>query len=1043
MGGFSISGSKGSGNTKIIEYDWNQKLLPSSAGENLATTRARQLSEKVAGAAQAFAQQRTPANYKKLATAQAELKATTANGGRASANFEPRLTTGAQFDTAAIAPQVLQQTNATLKSATSVLKEFEVGRVQTTGPTGFAGQKAKSANQWSTELSVQQAYVAQVNAAGVIEKRAQGYVVTNVTLQNPKFGKVEGQAASAGFSRPIKNLPIAGAKSLDQALSIARTKINSGEWNGERMIMIAGAGKPIDQMNGLDKIIFALQAGAKTAGPAIQQEIMAMFTVEGMAQMAAFAGLSAIPVVGQLMNAGMFVVLLAKLGPQAQQFVGALWDAANAKSFQQLQTAGDQMSGMIKEAVVMGVGMVLDKGAAKGLPKNTKNIIWNTSISGSNALVKAGANAAQKVKTKAPRVANAAEAAGGRVVKVVKAVGNSKPIKVVKKAAAKLPIVKGAIEGVGKDLKELNGNGGIRPLIPKKVLPDPITTARSNLAAARTTGTGNQTVAAVVGANAKGAKAPVKVTVSPDLAYLLDATKIFAVPGVYQLHNSAPFSAKEVLGHTKAHAVSAKASDSAAQRRVNANARSQLDWRSAVKESITELNGLLKNSNAPQPVKVKERVSHLQKKLDVLSKRAERNGWTADAAQVQNAIAKLQGSVAAFIARDGAPMAPLKMIIEEENPIVAVKSVRFDTRQVPNDVAKSVADVSYKNWVAIMTPIIKRNGRYDDAMIRHVRQIAPDKESWELARKALESGGIKVPTDNMLDHTIPYDVATANPEMKKTIYADGSESLVGSEGIRSMLDFALIRRDIGNVEEPNRQIGPANSPQEVFETLAWANKNPREAFKKAYPELSDAQVDKILKSPGERYVAPEAGKIGDSRPFGFGEENGLVRLSDGSIEISLKAYERKRYPDSNSINRKVGTATAPSIVHRGDSRTPEEMIQPGGGYGVGVNASLGMHFFNYKQVPTALVSVASDLYTAVGFATKEFDNVGYIYVIKPKASSKLISKDLVAPGHGANEKEWVAFGFDKDEIVGFRKVTLSGSGDDMKAIVSPVQPMPK
>jgi hypothetical protein len=342
-----------------------------------------------------------------------------------------------------------------------------------------------------------------------------------------------------------------------------------------------------------------------------------------------------------------------------------------------------------------------------------------------------------------------------------------------------------------------------------------------------------------------------------------------------------------------------------------------------------------------------------------------------------------------------------------------------------------------------MTPIIKSNGRYVDALIRHVRETAPNEESWGLARKRLEAAGIKVPTDNMLDHTIPYDVATANPEMQKVIYADGTETLVGSSGMRSIVDFALIRKGIGEIEEPNRLLGPANTPQEAFETLDWAHKNPREALKKVYPELTDVHIDNMLKSPGERYSVPEAGRIGDSRPFGFGEENGLIRLPDGSIEISLKAYERKRYPDASSINRKVGTATVPSIVHRGDLRTPEEMMRTGAGYGVGVNASLGMHFFNYKKVPTALVSVASDLYTAVGFATKEFDSVGYIYIIKPKPSSKLISKDLVAPGHGANEKEWVAFGFDKDEIVGFRKVTLTGSGDDLKAIVSPIQPMPK
>lgn len=622
MGSFSITGSGG----VPVKYDnWGlpDKLPAAVSGESAATSNARKLSDTVTRTLRAFGQQRTPSNYKKLAATQAELRAATAGGGRARPDFEPRLTTGAPFDSAAIDPQALQQANATLKGAAAVLKEYEVGHVQYAGKTGFAGQQAKSPEQWSTELSVQQAWVPKVSASGIIEERSMGFVVTHATLKNPQFGDVEGESTSSGFTRPIKNLPILGAQSMDQALSMARTKVNSGEWSGERMIMMSGVGKPIEKMNGFDKLLYALQAGAATAGPAIQQELMSMFTPAGMAQLAGFAAASSVPVLGQILDAGMFAMLLVKLGPEAGKFVKGVWDAVHAKSFTELQKAGDQMSGMIKEAVVQGAQLVGMKGAAKLVPKHAGNVIHNKTAPAVKGVVKT-------VKAKAPKLAKAIDTVGKHP------------------AANLIPGARKAKEVLG----ELEINGGIRPNPPKattevsinqarRALPGLSDVARSAAEAKAPSKSENPKKSAV-----KAGGPVAKVEVNPKLASLLDETRAFSSAGDWRAPSGETLSPQQTRARAKA--MTTKSGGSSDQRRVDANARSQIDWRSTVKQTLTELDNIISSPASPQPAKIKARVVQLQKKLDGMQSRAERNGWTVDAGQIKGAKAALQRPIEAF-----------------------------------------------------------------------------------------------------------------------------------------------------------------------------------------------------------------------------------------------------------------------------------------------------------------------------------------------------------------------------------------------------------
>jgi hypothetical protein len=378
------------------------------------------------------------------------------------------------------------------------------------------------------------------------------------------------------------------------------------------------------------------------------------------------------------------------------------------------------------------------------------------------------------------------------------------------------------------------------------------------------------------------------------------------------------------------------------------------------------------------------------------------------------------------------------------NPQNSVGELRhLEAHEIANEQAV-VNSMSYAQWVKEMPTLLKMLVRYDDNLLRSMRDQAPSAADWQRAREDLVRAGVSVPSEARLDLVLPY-----KPIVMVTKYATppGLEVAGSSKYSHntSHRDAALLARASPR-DEWHRNIGFNGYPEELHRTLVWAEQHPLDALHEAYPELTHEQLRKILRYPQEKYPKVGVEPVLTHPNFGFDKSSGFVRKADGSMFIPQSALDVKWF--SKAVHaRQTDGQTVPRYVFRGDKRTPEEVRQSGGLYGHSNNASLGMHIFNDGRIPrkdrqsrSAFVSFTGNFFVAARFAGQTIysrDHVRYIYVVKPGA---LISKDVAMPGggklgySGKDENEFTSFGTSNDRIVGYYELRSVEGG----ALVSPL-----
>jgi uncharacterized protein YjbI with pentapeptide repeats len=320
---------------------------------NSATTNLRELTDATAKALSAFQHRPTPANYSALTFAHIKLGNTTPNPGRtndAAAEFGPDAATQ-------------QNASSTYNKVAQTLQDFKVGSAHYTAhQTTQAGQQAIEEGHWHTTLEIKHLHRIELDAkSGLLVRRDLGFVVNKAILNPP-----EGQEVQP-MNIAVANMPIQGAKTLAQAKEIAASKLKSGEWSGELMLMKSIGGKPIEKMNALEKLQYSLTVAYRHAGPEAKRALRDMFTPAALLQLGLLAAVSAVPVLGQATDLVMLGVMVKTIGwDKAVPFVRALWDAAHAKDLKTLDVAGKQMAPLLVEAVTFLPNVLAFGGALKG-----------------------------------------------------------------------------------------------------------------------------------------------------------------------------------------------------------------------------------------------------------------------------------------------------------------------------------------------------------------------------------------------------------------------------------------------------------------------------------------------------------------------------------------------------------------------------------------------------------------------------------------------------------------------------------------------------
>jgi Heat-labile enterotoxin alpha chain len=388
------------------------------------------------------------------------------------------------------------------------------------------------------------------------------------------------------------------------------------------------------------------------------------------------------------------------------------------------------------------------------------------------------------------------------------------------------------------------------------------------------------------------------------------------------------------------------------------------------------------------------------------------------------------------------------------NPQNSVGELRhLEAHEITNEQAV-VNAMSYDQWVQEMPALLKMLVRYDDNLLRSMRDQAPSAADWQRAREDLVRAGVSVPADARLDLVLPY-----KPIVMVTKYATppGLEVAGSSKYSHntSHRDAALLARASPR-DEWQRNIGFNGYPEELHRTLVWAALHPLEALHEAYPEVTHEQLRKVPLYPQEKYPKVGVEPVLTHPNLGFDKSSGFVRQADGSMFIPRSALDVKWF--SKAVHaRQTDGQTVPRYVFRGDRRTPDEVRQSGGLYGHSNNASLGMHIFNDGRIPrhdrqsrSAFVSFTGNFFVAARFAGQTVysrDQIPYIYMVKPDA---LISKDVAMPGggklgfSGKDENEFTSFGTSNDQIAGYYELRSVEGG----AHVSPLldyqtgQPVP-
>lgn len=366
---------------------------------------------------------------------------------------------------------------------------------------------------------------------------------------------------------------------------------------------------------------------------------------------------------------------------------------------------------------------------------------------------------------------------------------------------------------------------------------------------------------------------------------------------------------------------------------------------------------------------------------------------------------------------------------QQFNPQNSAGELRHLIAQDIADEQAIVNAINYAQWVNEMPALLKTLVRYDDNLLRGVRDQAPSAAAWQSAREELVRAGVSVPSDARLDLVLPY-----KPIVLISRYAQPAKlEVAGANKFTDHMnrrDAALLARASPR-DEWHRNIGFNGYPEELQRTLAWAAQHPLEALHEAYPELTPEQLRKVMLYPQEKYPKVGVEPVLTQPNLGFDESSGFVKRADGSVVMPRSAIEGKWQAKPDRIRQADGQ-TVPCFVFRGERRTPHEVRQSGGLYGRGNNASLGMHTFNDGQIPmqtgqssSAFVSFTGNFFVAARFAGQGVfvgDTVRYIYVAKP---GPLIAKDVAMPGggklgfSGSDENEFNSFGTANDQIVGY------------------------
>jgi hypothetical protein len=390
----------------------------------------------------------------------------------------------------------------------------------------------------------------------------------------------------------------------------------------------------------------------------------------------------------------------------------------------------------------------------------------------------------------------------------------------------------------------------------------------------------------------------------------------------------------------------------------------------------------------------------------------------------------------------------------------ASKSGAVDRRPLDaQDLATEQAAVNtltYGQWVAQMPALLNMLRRYDDNLLRCVRDQAPSAADWQQAKAGLLAAGVYVPPDARLDLVLPYKPIVLSLETS-TGKSAGLEVAGTHQPAHPMTlrDAALLARASPR-DEWTRRIGYSAYPEELHRTLVWASQNPLQALQEAYPELTQAQLQKIMLNPQEKYPRVGVEPVLSSVNLGFDKNSGFVRQPDGSMVIPAAVVQKKFHPKRDTT-RKTDGQTAPRFVFRGDKRKPHEVQQAGGLYGHSNNASLGMHIFNAGRVPyidrhssSAFVSFTGDFYVAARFAASGLfssSQAHYIYVVQP---GPIIAKDVAMPGggklgfSGTDENEFSSFGCGNGQIVGYYELRAVQGGAHISPLLDYTtgQPVP-